>query len=383
VRSLAALACAFLPLALGFGDVALARAVAGAQQAGADGLDLSFGAALRATAAAAAVVLGDLDSAQTLLAGIPRPGLHRFAQFRSEARVGLELARGDVEAARRTVVDSAAGRDMNAPTWLCFTGPIDVALALDEPERAGDEVRRLLAIATGRGMVWPVPHLAALGLEAEARIVQQARATGDAQRVEASELRVAELAAVAEHAVDDFRSRAGALPPDAVVWTAVGRAWWARRDEACDAWSAAAAAGDDAGMPLVAAQARVELARARLAVGERAEAARELGSALDVASRCGATGIARVAKELAERARLGSAPGETADGRPTGERLGLTERELQVLRLVADGRTNREIGEALYMSPKTASVHVSNLLRKLDVSGRRDAARLARRLGLA
>jgi DNA-binding CsgD family transcriptional regulator len=63
--------------------------------------------------------------------------------------------------------------------------------------------------------------------------------------------------------------------------------------------------------------------------------------------------------------------------------LGLTGRELQVLRLVADGRTNREIGEALYMSPKTASVHVSNLLRKLDVAGRRDAARLARRLGLA
>jgi DNA-binding CsgD family transcriptional regulator len=383
VRSLAALACAFLPLVLGLADLALDRAVAGARQAAADGLHLSFGTALQATAAAAAVTLGDLDSADALLAEIPRPGLHRFAQFRSEARVGLELARGNVEAARQTVADSAAGRDMNAPTWLCYTGPIDVALDLDEPERAGDEARRLLAIATDRGMVWPVPHLAALGLEAEARIAQQARAAGDAERAGASELRIAELAAAAERAVEDFRSRAGTLPPDALVWTAVGRAWHARREEACAAWSAAAAAGNDAGMPLVAAQARVELARARLAVGERAEAARELASALDVARRRGATGLARVASELAERARLGSELAEAADGRGTGERLGLTGRELQVLRLVADGRTNREIGEALFMSPKTASVHVSALLRKLDVPGRRDAARLARRLGLA
>jgi DNA-binding NarL/FixJ family response regulator len=55
---------------------------------------------------------------------------------------------------------------------------------------------------------------------------------------------------------------------------------------------------------------------------------------------------------------------------------------LQVLRLLADGHTNREVGEALFMSPKTAGVHVTHLLRKLDVRDRRAAARTARRLGL-
>ena len=61
---------------------------------------------------------------------------------------------------------------------------------------------------------------------------------------------------------------------------------------------------------------------------------------------------------------------------------GLTGRELAVLRLLAAGRTNAEIGTELYISPKTAGVHVSNILRKLAVSGRVQAAALAERAGL-
>ena len=61
---------------------------------------------------------------------------------------------------------------------------------------------------------------------------------------------------------------------------------------------------------------------------------------------------------------------------------GLTGRELAVLRLVAAGRTNAEIGAELYISPKTAGVHVSNILRKLGVSGRVQAAAVAERAGL-
>ena len=62
---------------------------------------------------------------------------------------------------------------------------------------------------------------------------------------------------------------------------------------------------------------------------------------------------------------------------------GLTERELEVLVLVAAGRTNRQIGEALYISEKTASVHVSRILAKLGATGRAQAAAMATRLGLA
>jgi DNA-binding NarL/FixJ family response regulator len=60
----------------------------------------------------------------------------------------------------------------------------------------------------------------------------------------------------------------------------------------------------------------------------------------------------------------------------------LTPRELDVLRLVAQGRTNPQIGEALFISRKTASVHVSNILSKLHVRSRGEAAALAHRMGL-
>jgi DNA-binding NarL/FixJ family response regulator len=92
------------------------------------------------------------------------------------------------------------------------------------------------------------------------------------------------------------------------------------------------------------------------------------------------------AETLAQRARLRLVPAEEAPepstSVSTAERLGLTPRELEVLKLVATGRTNREIGEALFMSHKTVSVHVSRILTKLDVRGRLEAASLAHRLGL-
>ena len=62
--------------------------------------------------------------------------------------------------------------------------------------------------------------------------------------------------------------------------------------------------------------------------------------------------------------------------------LGLTQREAEVLELVAEGRTNRQIGQALFITPKTASVHVSRILAKLGVAGRGEAAAIAHRLGL-
>jgi DNA-binding NarL/FixJ family response regulator len=66
-------------------------------------------------------------------------------------------------------------------------------------------------------------------------------------------------------------------------------------------------------------------------------------------------------------------------GRP---RPGLTQREAEVLALVAEGKTNRQIGETLFSTPKTASVRVSRILAKLGVAGRGEAAAVAHRLGL-
>jgi DNA-binding NarL/FixJ family response regulator len=74
----------------------------------------------------------------------------------------------------------------------------------------------------------------------------------------------------------------------------------------------------------------------------------------------------------------GLAPGKDV----AGLEIQLTPRELEVLRLVAAGRSNPQIAEALFISPKTASVHVSNILSKLGVRSRVEAAATAHRLGL-
>jgi DNA-binding NarL/FixJ family response regulator len=87
---------------------------------------------------------------------------------------------------------------------------------------------------------------------------------------------------------------------------------------------------------------------------------------------------------LAERAHIPlttvSANEPPATVTPTP--YGLTEREVLVLRLIVAGRSNRQIGAELFISPKTASVHVTNILRKLGVSTRAQAAALAERAGL-
>ena len=120
--------------------------------------------------------------------------------------------------------------------------------------------------------------------------------------------------------------------------------------------------------------------------GDRAAAAAPLREARERAAAMGAAPLLGEIDALARRARLDvSAPdaagAEEAPASPA-DQLGLTPRELEVLLLVAAGRTNREIGAELFMSEKTASVHVSRILAKLGVGGRVEAAAVAHRLGL-
>ena len=74
--------------------------------------------------------------------------------------------------------------------------------------------------------------------------------------------------------------------------------------------------------------------------------------------------------------------GDPASAARRTDTFGLSGREREVLGLVAQGRTNREIGERLFISQKTVGVHVGNILSKLEVSGRVEAAAVAIRLGL-
>jgi DNA-binding CsgD family transcriptional regulator len=96
----------------------------------------------------------------------------------------------------------------------------------------------------------------------------------------------------------------------------------------------------------------------------------------------GAAPLATDIGHLAARARIALGDGPEPAPDTPDEVFGLTARERDVLRLVAAGRSNRQIAQELFISPKTASVHVSNILAKLGVSGRGEAAALAHRLRL-
>ena len=126
-------------------------------------------------------------------------------------------------------------------------------------------------------------------------------------------------------------------------------------------------------------------AQAHLDAGQPAEAAAALRAAAIAAD--GHAPLRAQIAALARRARIPlRPPADAASGAPPPAEAptpyGLTGRELAVLRLLAAGRTNAQIGAELYISPKTAGVHVSNILRKLGVSGRTQAAALAERAGL-
>ncbi|WP_345187754.1 response regulator transcription factor, partial [Actinomadura verrucosospora] len=97
----------------------------------------------------------------------------------------------------------------------------------------------------------------------------------------------------------------------------------------------------------------------------------------------GAAPLLTALRDLGARARLGTGrAGAAPRPRPSGPLATLTGREREVLKLVAEGRNNREIAAALFISPKTASVHVSNILGKLNVSSRTQAAAVAHREGI-
>jgi DNA-binding NarL/FixJ family response regulator len=138
-------------------------------------------------------------------------------------------------------------------------------------------------------------------------------------------------------------------------------------------------------MPYQQAYARWRQAQSALAARENRVAAGDaLVEAHEIANRLGAGPLDREIKATAKRARIHPTGGrDGAAGRTAADPVfGLTTRELEVLQLLVAGRMNREIADRLFISESTAGVHVSNILGKLGVARRTEAAAVAHELGL-
>ena len=301
----------------------------------------------------------------------------------------LALARGNIEVAADLLRPLAARADRAVD--IQFVAPVHASLAelalwQGRPEEAATQVAATIVQIDYNAEV-RIGEVYALGLRANADAAELARARRSPDRVR-------ELVAAGEGLLAGIRRRHAdilATRPAVEAYSAAllllceAEATRLHRHPDPGAWLAAVEAWDRLGRPYPAAYARWREAEARLAGrGDRALATAALRAARDVAAELGAALLGREVAALAARARLTleSEQGQAPAPKDEAAGLGLTPREREVLGLVALGRTNRQIADELFISENTAGVHVSNILGKLGVAGRGEAAALAYRLGL-
>jgi DNA-binding CsgD family transcriptional regulator len=235
-------------------------------------------------------------------------------------------------------------------------------------------------------------QLAATGLRVEADAAAAARAARDEVAVDAARQRAARIAQRVE-AIAATLGAAGTgkgppAPSRIAAFAVQCRAEAHRVEDAdtADEWSVVAAAWEAIGRPYPAAAARFRAASATLRDRDpRQEATSALVAARATVAVLGARPLLAAIDTLARQARL-----DLDDVPPTmhaaeddaGAGLGLTEREREILTLIAGGWSNQQIADALFISRKTASVHASNIFDKLGASNRAEAGAIAIRLGL-
>jgi DNA-binding CsgD family transcriptional regulator/tetratricopeptide (TPR) repeat protein len=366
------------------------RSFEAARQAGLEAWDSAT--TLATNAAEALLSVGRTAEAAALidpLTTMPPGRDHWLAQV---LRAEIDLLRGDIGAA------TLRWRQIRA-----FPAVISrVDFALESAQRAAEtavwagrpadaltEIRSLLGQYQVPDLTILCGRLLTAGMRACADLAEQARAR--------HEEAAASAAVAAADGLVAWVDQMGGVPLADHSWVATMPAeraiWQAERTRLAgssnpDAWGVAAEAWQVLSCPHRAGYAWWRQAQALLDAGQPAAAAAgALRSA--VAAADGHAPLLSQIRTLADRARIPlqfPAAADAVPGAPPPAAAptpyGLTGRELAVLRLLAAGRTNAEIGAELYISPKTVGVHVSNILRKLSVSGRVQAAALAERAGL-
>lgn len=362
------------------------------------GIERRFGPDLAALTADVLIRLGRWDDAERAVAeglGIdPRgSGTAYLGAIR-----GRLLARRGASGAAAEVL-AAIDRGLLDPDTLVFVATVaaEAALLAGQAADASAEIEAGLAHLEWNDVFWGMP-LVCLGLRAAAEAAEEAIAARDDERLAT----IRGAAAPLREALDGYRERATTL--SGVAWLATGDAELARIDGSTspEPWAAAIAAWDAGLDPLEAAYARYRFAEAGLrSSGVRADVSAELVAAWRSMAVLGCTPLQAQLETLARRARIAlvedgpaiedaaaeappaaAAGVGAAGGAGRAATHGLSAREIEVLRLVAAGRSNGEIAEELFITRKTAGVHVTHILDKMGVSNRVEAAMAGVRLGI-
>jgi DNA-binding CsgD family transcriptional regulator/tetratricopeptide (TPR) repeat protein len=356
----------------------------------------SYGPLLLPDAATVLLSLGRRAEAGQLLAEAFELGLESPADRLRPliARGNLRLWEGDIAAAyldfSQVLAESPAPLDPlgAAEVLSCLA---KTALWDGRLTDARAAVADGLAAMAGAEEPYQTIRLCGTGLAVEAAAAGRGRGRRPGGEYQASRERAAGL-------LDRIRSASSApgvvLTPALAASVLTAEAEWSRVDGPSDPerWASCAAAWEALSHPWPSAYARWRQAEALLSArAPRAAVRAALTQAWTLASTHGAALLVVEIQALARRARIelpppGLPPNQGAggqDGRPrprATDELGLTQRERDVLALLAEGRTDRQIAEALFISPRTVAMHVSNILTKLGVPNRGGAAAVAHRL---
>jgi DNA-binding CsgD family transcriptional regulator/tetratricopeptide (TPR) repeat protein len=361
-----------------------------ARSVGASG---GFGRFLANNAVEAADALGRWDEAERvvdeLLVGEPE-GVNRLGMI---ASVGPLFARRGRKADAERLLGE--GRDLiSTLVEAQFTGPIyvglvELALNAGRPDEAAETAVEGVERIGRTSDRFYQSELHAIAARADADRAEIARASRDTQTAAAAATTAAEHRDVLRIWAAESpgpQSFGGLLASDLATATAEARR--AEGEAHPAAWQTAVETADRAGSAWRKAYTRYRYAEALLgARAPRPDAARALGDAMASAETLSAEPLIGWIDGLARRSRVAipdTTPATATEEpeRPSADDHGLTAREREVLALLVEGHTNRRIGERLFISESTAGVHVSNILGKLGVSTRTEAATVAARLGL-
>jgi DNA-binding CsgD family transcriptional regulator/tetratricopeptide (TPR) repeat protein len=322
---------------------------------------------------------GNWDLAERMAASVD--DRNPAAAWLSAVALYLEVGRGRPTAVERLARLSSYRTADPYVAYLAGGCETDLARWQGEPQRSRELATATLAAQEKAGAPWVLSAIwpIALALAAEGDLAGRALAVGDQALLNRHRADADGLLKQARAALQRGRELGRQVGPEALAWLARAEAEWSRVDGTPDPdrWSAAA---DAFGYGYIYEEARCQwrLGEALLTHGDREHAGEAIRAAYQTAVRLEAQPLLAALEQLARRGRM-----DLGFGRPSGQATGgLTPRELEVLSLLVEGRSNRQIAEELFISGKTASVHVTRILAKLGVHSRRDAAARARQLGL-